>query len=404
MRIAYISYELPPDIPKGGIGTYTLQAAALMKAAGHAVAIFCGSTTRSVHEQAEGADIYRICCADPEDFTEKVLPVFAAAHAGNSFDLIECPEIHGTGRLIKQSFPQLPLIVRLHGPNFLVESLKKAYTSFTIKARYRLGAIRRGAFSKKFNSYDRANDKDFAFVKMADHISAPSASVSEWAKVQWSISDEKITVMSNPFTAPEVLLVNGVHTGAAKEILFFGRLNVIKGAVNFTKAMKSVLQKFPEMQLTIIGDDAKGPFKAPGMKQWMKQQLHSYESRISFYEGMDQPSLYKHINAADIVVLPSLFETFSYTCAEAMASGKAIVGSMAGGMKELLNDGAGIAVDPYDAGAIAAATEKLIIDRQLRMQVSEKAKQKIQSEFYTKKVSSQMIALYTSMIPKPTHA
>jgi glycogen(starch) synthase len=404
MRIAYISYELPPDIPKGGIGTYTLQAAALMQAAGHEVSIFCGSPSRSVYEQAAGVDIYRVLCTSPDDFTEKVLPIFREAHTSKAFDLIECPEIHGNGRLIKQSFPQLSLIVRLHGPDFLVESLKKTYTSFAVKARYRLGAIRRGVFTKKLNSYNKASDNDLAFASTADQISAPSDSIKQWAMKQWGISDEKITVLPNPFTAPEMLSANEVHTGIAKEILFFGRLNVLKGTVNFTKAMKIILQKFSEMRVTIIGDDAPGPYREPSMKHWMQKELQNYAGRISFYEGMDQESLYKHIGAADIVVLPSLFETFSYTCAEAMAAGKAIIGSSAGGMKELLSDGAGIAVDPYDADAIAAATEKLITDDGLRIKMSEKAQQKMQSDLYTKKVSSQMTALYTSVIQKPIPA
>lgn len=402
MRIAYISYELPPDIPKGGIGTYTLQAAALMQAAGHEVAVFCGSPSRAVHEQINGVEFYRVLCTGPDDFTEKVVPVFIAAHTERAFDLMECPEIHGNGQLIKQSFPQLPLIVRLHGPHFLVESLKKTYTSFAVKARYRLGAIRRGAFSKKLNSYDRANDKDFAFISIADHISAPAASIKEWAMEQWGIS--RITVLPNPFTAPPLLSESKVHTAAAKEILFFGRLNVLKGAVNFAKAMKIILQKFAEIQITIIGDDAPGPYREHSMKSWMQQELKGFESRISFHEGMEQELLYRHINAADIVVLPSLFETFSYTCAEAMAAGKAVIGSSAGGMKELLSDDAGIAIDPYDVNAIATATEKLITDNALRIKLSENAKQKMQSDLYTEKVSSQMITLYTSLIQKPTPA
>ena len=125
LKIAYISYELPPDIPKGGIGTYTLQAAELMYEKGNEVHIFAGSYTRTISENIHGIIIHRIKCINPKNFTEKLLETFASVHEKINFDIVECPEIHNHGFGIKEKFPKINLVVRLHAPNYLVESLKK---------------------------------------------------------------------------------------------------------------------------------------------------------------------------------------------------------------------------------------------------------------------------------------
>lgn len=396
MRIAYITYELPPDIPKGGIGTYMVQAAAAMITAGNEVHIFAGSHHRNISEEIEGIQIHRISCTAPEDFTECVLHKFISVNDLNPFDLIECPEIHGNGSLIKAKFPQIPLVVKLHAPNHLVESLKKTYTPFFDKLRFTLGAWRGGNFSKGWGSYNKEKDNDYIFSKLADVITAPSFAMKEWAIKNWKIPPEKIAIVTNPFLAPlELLNMHVTQNTDFKTILFFGRLNVLKGLVNFTKAIKIFLRENTDWKAIVIGDDANGPYKQRSMREWMKIYLGPSQSQVTFFEGMSQDKLYKKIQDCEIVVLPSLFETFSYACAEAMAAGKAIVGSNNGGMQDLLgNSECGITVNPYNANEIEKAIKKLAFDNALRYELSLKAKNKICSAEYNQNVSEAMIRVY----------
>jgi glycogen(starch) synthase len=60
MRIAYISYEYPPDTGFGGIGTYTWQIAKAMVLQNCKVDVFTASQTREVTEQVEGVCIHRL--------------------------------------------------------------------------------------------------------------------------------------------------------------------------------------------------------------------------------------------------------------------------------------------------------------------------------------------------------
>lgn len=77
---------------------------------------------------------------------------------------------------------------------------------------------------------------------------------------------------------------------------------------------------------------------------------------------------------ADIVVIPTIAcEGTSLSCLEALAAGCAVVSTNVGGLPDLVYDGMnGLLVDP-DARSIAAAINRLIVDRQLRERLQRSA-------------------------------
>ena len=400
MKIAYISYELPPDIAKGGIGTYTMQVASSMVSEGNEVHIFAGSNYRNETEKIALIYVHRILCTCPFDFTEKVSLKFSLVNSVVNFDIIECPEIHGNASLIKKMFPEIPLIVRLHAPNHLVESLKKTYTSLFEKARFTLGAWRRGNFTKGWGSYNKENDLDYIFTKIADVITAPSFAMKKWAEDHWNIKDDKIKVVSNPFLVPLQLSDIPITENLDyKTILFFGRLNVLKGLVNFTKAIRKFLKENEDWKVVVIGDDSAGPYSTKSMKQWMICYLGQIQNQVIFFDGMPQKELYEKIKLCEIVVLPSLFETFSYTCVEAMAAGKAVVGSNKGGMSDLIEENkSGILVNPYNYQEIYNAIIKVVNNNELRKQLSLSARNKICGNQYNQNIKIEMMNLYKEVL------
>lgn len=65
--------------------------------------------------------------------------------------------------------------------------------------------------------------------------------------------------------------------------------------------------------------------------------------------------------AADVFCLPSHYEAFGLVLLEAMAQGRPVVATTAGGMPEVVG-GAGVVVPPRDPGALAAALSRLLGD------------------------------------------
>jgi glycosyltransferase involved in cell wall biosynthesis len=67
------------------------------------------------------------------------------------------------------------------------------------------------------------------------------------------------------------------------------------------------------------------------------------------------------IGAADVVVLPSLAESFGFVLVEAMSLGKPVVGTTTGGVPEVVRDGeTGLLVPPGDASALAVAIARVL--------------------------------------------
>ena len=399
MRIAYITYELPPDIPKGGIGTYTLQVAAVMKKIGAVVHIFAGSHTRNLTEESDGIIIHRIKCEGPRHFTDKLLGIFTTVHAEIDFDVIECPEIHHHAINIKKNFPSLPLVVRLHAPNYLVEYIKKTYVPLKAKLRYLLGALKRGKIDLGFwRKYDYAHDAEYQISISADVITSPSNTMKEWAVKNWKMDGSKIFIIPNPFTAPVSFLNIFINEKPQhKQIIFFGRLNVLKGLVNATYAVKKILKEYPQYSFVVIGDDGYGPDNKSSMRQWMQQQFADVLTQVIFKNGQDYKHLPLDLEKAEIALLPSLFESFSYTCAEAMAAGKAVVGSINTGMADMiLNNKNGLLVDVENVLEIYKAIKLLIENNELRYNIAINARIDIITKYNADNTGKQYWSVYQS--------
>lgn len=130
----------------------------------------------------------------------------------------------------------------------------------------------------------------------------------------------------------------------------------------------------------------------------MQQALAAVIAQVAFVDGLQYEDLPAEVAPAEIVLLPSLFESFSYTCAEAMAAGKAIVGSTNGGMADLLqHNHSGLLIYPLNEKAVYTALKKLIVDNEFRYQLSILARERILAYFNADKACGQFIAYYQSL-------
>ncbi len=138
-------------------------------------------------------------------------------------------------------------------------------------------------------------------------------------------------------------------------VVYAGQLIRGKGVDVLLDAAAAVERPF---SLEIIGDG------------YMREALETkarklgLEKRVRFRGRMDQETLHAAYARACFVVMPSRApETFGLVGPEAMSCGTAVIASSHGAVPEWLDDGVnGIGVPPCDAGALAAAMERLLSD------------------------------------------
>jgi glycosyltransferase involved in cell wall biosynthesis len=107
----------------------------------------------------------------------------------------------------------------------------------------------------------------------------------------------------------------------------------------------------------------------------------------------------------DVALLPSRMEGFSQSLLEAMALGKPVIASAAGGNPELVTDGEdGLLVPPLDPAAWAAALERLLVDPALAARVGEAARRTARERFSLERTVSRTLQLYRSLAGDATLA
>ena len=88
----------------------------------------------------------------------------------------------------------------------------------------------------------------------------------------------------------------------------------------------------------------------------------------------DKAEKEKIIPSADVLVLPSFSESFGLVLIEALASGKPVIGSDVGGIKEIITPEVGLLIDPNSPETIADAVDKIILDDEFRTNLASNAR------------------------------
>ncbi len=101
------------------------------------------------------------------------------------------------------------------------------------------------------------------------------------------------------------------------------------------------------------------------------------------------------LNALDVLVHPSLRESFGRAAAEAMAVGLPVIASRVDGLPEIVADAeTGLLVPPADPPGLRAAVARLHADRELRRQMGERGRRRVQQLFSRDRYLREMEAVY----------
>jgi glycosyltransferase involved in cell wall biosynthesis len=101
----------------------------------------------------------------------------------------------------------------------------------------------------------------------------------------------------------------------------------------------------------------------------------------------------------DLFVMPSLYEGLGVAALEAMAAGKAVVASRAGGLAEIVLDcETGLLVPPGDAEGFARAIAKLLSDESLRTSFGRRGAERVRQSFTLERMASKNEQCYYDLL------
>ncbi len=398
-RVAFISFEYPPAVAIGGIGTYAWEASRMLANSGVSVEVFSAGLPIDEPATAYGIEVHRIDAPDRATFREKVVSVFATRHAKSPFDLIESPEIGAEGARIAVSFPELTVIGKLHTPSYLVGVLGYDPPTVLERLRFRLGGLRRGRWAGlKKATYSREHDPEWQFIHHADGIAAPSQAIADRLTADWDLNPEHISVFPLPFQ-PDPALLELPIPQRVQTIGFLGRLEARKGVVEIARSIPRILSQAPELRFRFLGPS--WPYRNGDMETWIRNHCRSVLNRITFVGALSRDQLPAELGRCDVILLPSRWENFPFACWEAMASGRAVISSSAGGMAEVIQHGvSGLLVPPQSPEAITASVLSLVEHSERVAQFGAAGRQRVLERLAPDRILPLQLASYERAIAR----
>ena len=403
MKIGFISFEYLPDTGFGGIATYAWNAARMLAIAGHHVEVVCGSRSRSGTNIEAGVLVHRVFTGDKggESFGPIAASVFEERHRSiNGFDVVESPEANAEGAEFAAAHPNVALVVKLHTPLYLSHRYSAARFGVFEKARFGLGALRRGQWPNWPTEPDpRPWEYEKTLTLAADRIAAPSHAIAQLVGDEWCLPKNRISIFPLPFESPgDLATLPPPSTGIGQRILFVGRLEPRKGVQHLSQALSIIRRRVPNATLRCLGRIYQAPIAGWPMDAFMRKRAGRSAIAIEFPGPVSRTDLPCEFLSADVCVFPSLWENFPYVCLEAMTAARAIVGSKAGGMAEMLDDGAGVLVEPASPRRWAEAISDLLLNGKKRQMLGVRARSRIASEYCYNKILPQQIMCYQNAI------
>ena len=250
---------------------------------------------------------------------------------------------------------------------------------------------------------DKQKEFDFAALELphlleADEITAPCHAIVDLTARMWHLDRSRIVEIPYPFLPPADLLAIPVDA-ATNTVGYIGRLEQRKGVIDLARAIPRILKRFPSTRFLFAGATQDSPTPGVSMEGYLKGVIGPGMSQVKFLGKVGHREMDQVFRAMDIAVLPSLWENFPNACLEAMAAGRGVVGSSAGGMAQQLDEGrVGLLVRPGRPREIAVAVCRLLENPGLRKEFGRKARSRVLAEYSADRVGSLMEQSYERAI------
>ncbi|MBM4226572.1 MAG: glycosyltransferase family 4 protein [Gammaproteobacteria bacterium] len=357
MRILMLTSEYPPRI--GGVATLVAELTHAVRSLGHEVTVL--APAKPVGADPESGVIRYSPRLRAQPFSDWLLGVWCRRWlARNPCDLLH---VHGLRPLRAALSTGLPVVFTNHTSGFLQT------VALGGRRLRRLGAL----------------------ISRCSHVIAPSEELV--AAAREAGYEGSATYVPNgvdaarfhPSAERGLRAAWGIPEGA--RVVVLARRLVPKNGV--MDAARALAETTPDVHFVFAGD---GPEKE-GMARVIAEA--GVQSRAHFIGGVPNPQMPDVYHAADFCLLPSHMEATSIAGLEAMACGRALVGTLVGGIPALIDEGVtGLLVPPRDPATLALAVNRLASDSALCARMGAAARARVEREFSWERIAEQTTRVY----------
>ncbi len=182
-------------------------------------------------------------------------------------------------------------------------------------------------------------------------------------------------------------------------VLQLSRVWQPKRQVDFIRALAIARREAPQLRGLIVGwesPDYRGEFAS------YREELEALATELGVRDAVTfshaRPESDELHAASDIGILPSIGEPFGLVVIESMASGKPFIGTMSGGIPEILVDAeTGYLVPVNSPARIAELLVTLATDKPLRDRIGQAARRAVLAQFTEQRLANDFAAIYSAV-------
>ena len=298
-------------------------------------------------------------------------------------DILEMEESFGLPVFLMK-VSKIPIVVRLHGPNFIVA----AYNNWQEDTDFKLRVLHEG--KAIINSHG---------------VTSPSMDVLQKVRDYYNIDLPYAKVIPNP-----IMPVNKANQWQLKPnikptILYVGRFESVKGGDLMLDAFRLIALKNKQVELVFVGPDRGVNLNGEsiGFDRYLERFIpeDTIKKRIQFLGHCDSKTITDLRMSSLVTVVCSRYEVFCISLVEALATGCPTVATAVGGIKEIIVDNYnGLLAVPDSAESIAEKVLGLIDNPEKMLLLSKNAIKDCTERFSPKVIAAQTIDYYRSVLAR----
>ena len=246
-------------------------------------------------------------------------------------------------------------------------------------------------------------------LRRADRVVVATLAELTQLRFLYKANDRKLVVIPPgvdvchfyPIPADEAKMYVGLKP-EDRMVLFVGRIEPLKGVDTLIQAMSCLQWKEERpVHLAIIGGDPAASPEEMSAEMARLQKLCddlAVGQTVVFLGKRDQDKLPYYYSAAELVVMPSHYESFGMVALEAMACGTPVIASEVGGLAYLVRNGeTGFTIPDQEPETLCEKISWLLNDHHLHETMSRRAVQYAQ-DYAWEKIAKQIVDVYKSLL------
>jgi glycosyltransferase involved in cell wall biosynthesis len=415
MRICLLTYRGNPY--SGGQGIYIYYLSREFRRMGHEVEVIASAplpevsegvilhqlTSSSIYHPGSSfkknlpkvrnpIDLYELCAsrlgvfAEPWAFSFRAYAKLKELCKQRRFDIVHDNQGLGYGLLLMKTL-KIPVIATIHHP-LPIDSQADLEQANGFRQRWRI---------KRFYSFIRMQA---LVARHLDRVITVSQSSARDTNLFFRVPADRLRVVYNGIDTVAYSMNEEASLARDGLIMVANTDDRKKGVLYLLQALQ--LLRKDGIKLTIVDDAERhssyiedvGPLPSYGFKLVRKLKL---DGLVHFTGRLTREELVKHYLAAEIAVVPSLYEGFGLPAAEAMACGVPVIATTGGALPEVVGD-AGILVPPRNADALAAAIKQLLADKQAQQRMSEAGRKRVREKFSWEQAARKTLEVYQEVL------